>query len=195
MAGAFMVTAAAGATAAAIATAVAFWRDTTFQSLAITLFAIAAWLAAGEAVAALRGGELAAAISPIRGLFAALAPDGSGVLGPFLGPCGPLATTPTGWADPVTRAWDPAGPLGPKVGHAAGGPACRARRARRAADCRWHRGAGGTGADPFAGPQRQGCAARSFRRRGQPPTVRQVEPLCLPRFDDDRRQPGAGQTI
>ena len=106
MARAFLVTAAAAATAAAIANAIAFWRDTTFQSLAITLFAIVAWLAAGEAAAALRGGDLAAAISPVRGLFAAIAPTGSGVLAPFLGSCGAIAAIATGWAIARARAWN-----------------------------------------------------------------------------------------
>ena len=65
MARAFVVTAAAAATAAAVANAIAFWRDTTFQSLAITLFAIVAWLAAGESPANRpRTGEIAAAASP-----------------------------------------------------------------------------------------------------------------------------------
>ena len=41
----FVVTVAAALASASIATTVAFWKDTTFQSLAITLFALVAWVA------------------------------------------------------------------------------------------------------------------------------------------------------
>jgi hypothetical protein len=44
----FVVTTAAALVAASVATCVAFWKDTTFQSLAITTFAVAAWVALGE---------------------------------------------------------------------------------------------------------------------------------------------------
>ena len=51
----FVVTMAAATAAAAIGNAVAFWRDTTFQALAITAFALVGWLAAGEAAATFLG--------------------------------------------------------------------------------------------------------------------------------------------
>ena len=44
----FAVTMAASLAAASIATAVAFWKETTFQSLAFTTFVLVAWMAAGE---------------------------------------------------------------------------------------------------------------------------------------------------
>ena len=44
-----LVTAAATATAAALGNLLAFWRDTTFQALAITASLLVGWLAAGEA--------------------------------------------------------------------------------------------------------------------------------------------------
>jgi ABC-type transport system involved in multi-copper enzyme maturation permease subunit len=72
----FVVTAAAALAAASIATVVAFWKDTTFQALAITTSLLAAWLALGEAVAAWAGPAVAAVVSPARGVFAALDPGG-----------------------------------------------------------------------------------------------------------------------
>jgi len=102
----FVVTAAAAAVAASVANAVAFWRDTTFQSLAITSFALVAWLALGEAVAATRGPDAAAAISPARGLFASLAPNGGAMLPPFLAVCGGAIVISTAWAVARMRAWN-----------------------------------------------------------------------------------------
>jgi ABC-type Na+ efflux pump permease subunit len=102
----FVVTAAAAAVAASVANAVAFWRDTTFQSLAIASFALVAWLALGEAVAATRGPEAAAAISPARGLFASLAPNGGTMLLPFLAVCGGAIVVSTAWAVARMRAWN-----------------------------------------------------------------------------------------
>ncbi|MFM8952486.1 MAG: hypothetical protein ACKOOF_05400, partial [Planctomycetaceae bacterium] len=61
---------------ASIAGAVAFWKDTTFQALAITGFVLVGWLAIGEAVALGWGADAAAVVSPARGLIAALAPTG-----------------------------------------------------------------------------------------------------------------------
>lgn len=102
----FVVTAAAAAVAASVANAVAFWRDTTFQSLAITSFALVAWLALGEAVAATRGPDAAAAISPARGLFASLAPNGGAMLPPFLAVCGGAIVISTAWAVARMRVWN-----------------------------------------------------------------------------------------
>ena len=131
MARAFLVTAAAAATAAAIANAIAFWRDTTFQSLAITLFAIVAWLATGEVVAAVYGGDAAAAISPVRGLFASLSPAGSSILAPLLGSCGAIAVIATAWAIARARAWNTRIQVRPRFEDEAGGAAAGARREPR----------------------------------------------------------------
>ena len=131
MARVFLVTAAAAVTAAAVANAIAFWRDTTFQSLAITLFAIVAWLAAGEAVAALYGGDAAAAISPVRGLFAAISPAGSSILAPLLGSCGAIAVIATVWAIARARAWNTRVQVRPRFEDEAGGATTGARREPR----------------------------------------------------------------
>ena len=80
----FVVTAAAALVAASVATCVAFWKDTTFQALAITTFALVAWVAAGEVVAGQFGPVAGAQVSPARAVFAAIAPSGSGTLLPFL---------------------------------------------------------------------------------------------------------------
>ncbi|MCE9630371.1 MAG: hypothetical protein K8S94_06600 [Planctomycetia bacterium] len=102
----FLVTAAAAATAASIANAVALWRDTTFQSLAITAFALVVWLALGEAAAAVWGPATAAAVSPARGLFAALQPNGGRMLLPFLGLCGGMIVVSSCWAIARARRWN-----------------------------------------------------------------------------------------
>ncbi len=119
----FLVTAAAAAAAASIANAVALWRDTTFQSLAIAAFALVAWLAIGEAVATVWGAAAAAAVSPARGLFAALAPGGGRMLLPFLGLCGGLIAVSSGWAIARARHWNTADQLrpSPAADAAAGG--------------------------------------------------------------------------
>ena len=80
----FVVTVAASLAAASIATTVAFWKDTTFQTLAITAFALVAWVAAGEIAAGAIGLTAAAAMSPPRALFAALGPHGGQTYLPFL---------------------------------------------------------------------------------------------------------------
>jgi len=123
----FAVTAAAALAAASVATTVAFWKDTTFQALAITMFALVAWLAGGE-VAAVRGGAAAGAIvSPARAAFAALDPAGAGLLGPFLAVCAGIlvATTAVGVAN--VRRWNVAGEARQQVSTSAGG----GRRAAR----------------------------------------------------------------
>ena len=111
----FLVTAAAAATAASIANAVALWRDTPFQSLAITAFALVAWLALGEAAATAWGPAAAAAISPARSLFAALAPSGGQMLLPFLGLCGGMIVVSSGWAIARARRWNTVEQLRPSV--------------------------------------------------------------------------------
>lgn len=80
----FVVTVAAALAAGSIATTVAFWKETTFQTLAITAFALVAWIAAGEILAGTSGAAAAAAVSPPRALFAALGPHGAETYLPFL---------------------------------------------------------------------------------------------------------------
>jgi ABC-type transport system involved in multi-copper enzyme maturation permease subunit len=80
----FVVTVATSLAAASIATTVAFWKETTFQTLAITAFALVAWIAAGEIAAGAAGPAAAAAVSPPRALFAALGPQGGQTYLPFL---------------------------------------------------------------------------------------------------------------
>ena len=80
----FVVTVAAALAAASIATTVAFWKDTTFQTLAITAFTLVAWIAAGEIAAGTLGAAAAAAVSPPRALFAAIGPRGGKTYLPFL---------------------------------------------------------------------------------------------------------------
>jgi ABC-type transport system involved in multi-copper enzyme maturation permease subunit len=104
----FVVTAAAAVATASVANAVAFWKDATFQSLAITAFALAAWSAAGEAAAARFGRAAGAAISPARAAFAALEPDGGGTLWPFLGICTALGGVSSGVAVACARRWNTA---------------------------------------------------------------------------------------
>ncbi len=83
----FIVTAAAALSAASIATTVAFWKDTTFQAVAITAFALVAWIVIGEAAARWFGPLVGEQISPARAMFAAIYPAG-GNLGSFLSLCG-----------------------------------------------------------------------------------------------------------
>ena len=127
----FVVTAAAAAVAASVANAVAFWRDTTFQSLAITSFALVAWLALGEAVAATVGPDAAAALSPARGLFASLAPDGGSTLFPFLAVCGGVIVVATACAVARMRSWNTVVPLRPRFADEGGAGSTASRRASR----------------------------------------------------------------
>ncbi len=105
----FTVTVAAALAAASIATAVAFWKDTTFQALAITMFALVAWLAAGELAAARAGGTAGACVSPARAAFAALDPAGGAVLLPFLAVCCALLLGTSAVAVANVRRWNVAG--------------------------------------------------------------------------------------
>lgn len=108
LARAFLATAAAAVAAASIANAVAFWRDTTFQALAITAFFLAAWIGVGEAVAVRAGVDVAAGLSPARAVLAALAPAGGRELLPFLGVCGSLVVASTTVAVTLLRTWNTA---------------------------------------------------------------------------------------
>ena len=104
----FVVTAAAAAAAASIATAAAFWRDTTFQAIAITGAALVAWVAAGEATAAFAGPAAAGIVSPARAAFDALTPEGGRGLAMFLALCGGLVTVSSGLAVALVRRWNTA---------------------------------------------------------------------------------------
>ena len=68
----FVVTGAAALASGSITTTVAFWKDTTFQTLAITAFMLVAWIAVGELTAGIFGATVAINVSPPRALFAAL---------------------------------------------------------------------------------------------------------------------------
>jgi ABC-type transport system involved in multi-copper enzyme maturation permease subunit len=113
----FIVTAAASLAAASIATTVAFWKETTFQTLAITAFALVAWIAAGEIATGLRGPAAGEALSPARALFAALGPAGGRAYLPFLGSCAAViaaanliaVTQVRRWNVAVERRTEPAG--------------------------------------------------------------------------------------
>jgi ABC-type transport system involved in multi-copper enzyme maturation permease subunit len=126
----FAVTTAASLAAASIATMVAFWKDTTFQAVAITAFVLVAWIACGEAAAAWFGPEVARQISPARVLFASLSPSGGGMAA-FLAMAGGLIIGTNLLAILRVRAWN------------------IAREARRAAAAR------GTGQSRAARPSRQ----------------------------------------
>jgi ABC-type transport system involved in multi-copper enzyme maturation permease subunit len=104
----FLATTAAAMATASVANTVAFWKDTTFQALAITAFVLAAWTAAGEAAAAQFGAAAGAAASPARAIFAALAPGGGPMLAPFLGVCGGVFAASTGVAVAAMRRWNTA---------------------------------------------------------------------------------------
>jgi ABC-type transport system involved in multi-copper enzyme maturation permease subunit len=101
------------------------------MTVSITLFAIIAWLAVGEVAAAVRGADAAAAISPVRGLFAALTPAGGDVVAPFLGVCGVIAAVATGWAIARARAWNTRVQVRPRFEDEAGGAAAGVRREPR----------------------------------------------------------------
>lgn len=83
----FAVTAAAAIASASLANAIAFWKETTFQTIAVTLFGLALWTAAGEVVATVWGGAAAAGVSPARAVFAAIEPAGAGGSLTFLAVC------------------------------------------------------------------------------------------------------------
>jgi ABC-type transport system involved in multi-copper enzyme maturation permease subunit len=113
----FVVTTAAALAAASIANTVAFWKDTTFQAVAITAFALVAWVVLGEAIVSWQGPAIAAQLSPARAMFAALAPAGGGLLS-FLGVCLAVIAGTNLLAIRRVRAWN------------------MAREARRAAQAR-----------------------------------------------------------
>ncbi|MFM7206617.1 MAG: hypothetical protein ACKO4T_08120 [Planctomycetaceae bacterium] len=130
MARCFVVTAAAAATAAAVANAIAFWRDTTFQSLAVSVFAIVAWLAVGEVAAFVSVPTVAATLSPARCLLAAITPDGGAVLPGFLASAAAIATLATAWAVVRVRSWNTRVQVRPRFDDEAGAGLAIRRRSR-----------------------------------------------------------------
>jgi ABC-type transport system involved in multi-copper enzyme maturation permease subunit len=102
----FAVTVLAAVAAAGLANAVAFWRDTSFQSLAFTIFLLVAWTAVGEAVAAGWGAAAGAAVSPARAVFAAVAPAAAAPVWPFAGFCLTTILAATGLAVARVRPWN-----------------------------------------------------------------------------------------
>ena len=102
----FAVTAAAALAAASVATCVAFWKDTTFQALAITTFVLVAWVAAGEVVAGRFGPVAGAQVSPARAVFAAIEPAGGTMLLPFLAVSAGLIVLTNILAVCRVRAWN-----------------------------------------------------------------------------------------
>ena len=101
----FIVTAAAALSAASIATTVAFWKDTTFQAVAITAFALVAWVVIGEAATNWFGPAVGEQLSPARAMFAALSPTG-GNLGSFLSLCGLVIVVTNVVAIQRVRTWN-----------------------------------------------------------------------------------------
>jgi len=120
----FVVTVASALAAASIANTVAFWKDTTFQAVAITAFALVAWVVLGEAVASWLGPETARQLSPARAMFASLTPAGGGLAG-FLGVCLGVIVGTNLLAIRQLRGWN------------------MAREARRAAQARVQTGSAG----------------------------------------------------
>jgi ABC-type transport system involved in multi-copper enzyme maturation permease subunit len=110
-----LVTAAAAVTAAAIGNATAFWRDTTFQALAITAAVLLGWMAIGEAAALTGRQSLAMTISPARAAFAALAPEGGRTLPGFLAVSLGIAMLSSGLAVAGVRRWNTASEPRPKA--------------------------------------------------------------------------------
>jgi ABC-type Na+ efflux pump permease subunit len=102
----FVVTVAAALAAASVATCIAFWKDTTFQALAITTFALVAWVAIGEVVAGRFGAAVGAQVSPARAVFAAITPTGGNTLLPFLAVAAALIMAANVVAVSRVRAWN-----------------------------------------------------------------------------------------
>ncbi len=116
----FLVTAAAAAAAASIGNLLAFWRDTTFQALAITASVLVAWSAAGEAVTAATSPAAGGMVSPVRAALTSLTPDGGRVLPAFLTICGGLMLVTGSLAVGGVRRWNTTSePRRPAATHAA----------------------------------------------------------------------------
>ncbi len=115
---AFAVTLVSCVVAASLGTLIGFWREKTFQALALTLLACVFWLGAGEVagitdwqLAGLGSQQMAAAISPIRAIFAACQPDVLQRLNtdifPFIVAHFTLAFVLCGFAILMVRRWNP----------------------------------------------------------------------------------------
>ena len=131
----FVVTVAAALAAASVATCIAFWKDTTFQALAITTFALVAWVAIGEVVAGRFGASVGAQVSPARAVFAAITPTGGNTLLPFLAVAAALIVAANVVAVSRVRAWNTTQELR-RQPEAAGG-AARAVSAKRPSRVVW----------------------------------------------------------
>jgi len=131
----FVVTVAAALAAASVATCIAFWKDTTFQALAITTFALVAWVAIGEVVAGRFGAAVGAQVSPARAVFAAITPTGGNTLLPFLAVAAALIVAANVVAVSRVRAWNTTQELR-RQPEAAGG-AARAISAKRPSRVVW----------------------------------------------------------
>jgi ABC-type transport system involved in multi-copper enzyme maturation permease subunit len=110
-----LVTAAAALAAASVGNAAAFWRDTTFQALSITAAVLIAWLAAGEAAAALGHSATAAIISPARAAFFSLTPGGGWTLPWFLAVAAGITGSFSSLAVAGVRRWNTASEPRPKA--------------------------------------------------------------------------------
>ena len=102
----FLVTAAAAVAAASLGNAAAFWRDTTFQALAMTASALVAWLACGEAAVIVGGGRWGDIVSPARAALAALTPGGDRSLTGFLAVSAGISVITSGIAVARVRRWN-----------------------------------------------------------------------------------------
>ena len=131
----FVVTVAAALAAASVATCIAFWKDTTFQALAITTFALVAWVAIGEVVAGRFGAAVGAQVSPARAVFAAITPTGGDTLLPFLAVAAALIVAANVVAVNRVRAWNTTQEMR-RQPEAAGG-AARAAPAKRPSRVVW----------------------------------------------------------
>ncbi len=131
----FVVTVAAALAAASVATCIAFWKDTTFQALAITTFALVAWVAIGEVVAGRFGAAVGAQVSPARAVFAAITPTGGDTLLPFLAVAAALIVAANVVAVSRVRAWNTTQEMR-RQPEAAGG-AARAASAKRPSRVVW----------------------------------------------------------
>ena len=131
----FVVTVAAALAAASVATCIAFWKDTTFQALAITTFALVAWVAIGEVVAGRFGASVGAQVSPARAVFAAITPTGGNTLLPFLAVAAALIVAANVVAVNRVRAWNTTQEMR-RQPEAAGG-AARAAPAKRPSRVVW----------------------------------------------------------
>lgn len=120
----FAVTVASCLVAASLGTLIGYWREKTFQALALVLLAMVFWLGAGEAIRAstwtpggLTGSQIGAAISPLRALFAAASPDVqsrlAGEVFPFLAFSLAATVALTGIAVVMVRRWNPSRDIRP----------------------------------------------------------------------------------